>query len=327
MIVVGLLAAATGEQAYFIHNLIGAAVPYAVSRVESGSGNQGRHQDARIHEIGSLVAPCSDGTRASFLTKFSLPPDSRIFLIESNSRRVTMAQSKWKAETLLAGGWRSATSVLLSNGNHHYVVDTGMPHEAHLLVDALQQRALKPSDIDVVINTHFHIDHVLNNSLFPSSVIYATQESFDWCCALYSDLVDEQQWQKLVLKYYPELLEYDHAIEHMHQMRKFTLRWWDRNRLGSPSQHRWFESHPLPDGLDALVTSGHVPGHISVIIPEGPNTTVIAGDACLSRSEDVQVLTMIPQDREQSRRDREQVLALGQRIFPGHDVEFTNSEN
>ncbi|MEJ2006888.1 MAG: MBL fold metallo-hydrolase [Acidobacteriota bacterium] len=238
-----------------------------------------------------------------------------------------MRNSKWTAETLLAGNWHSATSVLLSNGSHHWVVDTGMPHEAHLLVEALQQRDLKPSDIEAVINTHFHIDHVLNNALFPGSAIYATQESYDWCCSLYSDLVDDQRWEQQILRYYPETFEYDHAIEHMHQLRKFTLRWWDRKRLGSPSQHRWLESHSLPDGLEPFFTSGHVPGHVSVIIPDGPQTTVVAGDACLSRSEDARILTMIPRDREQFRRDREQVLSMGKRIIPGHDVEFTISEN
>lgn len=238
-----------------------------------------------------------------------------------------MGKPEWKAETLMAGGWRSATSVLLSNGTHHCVVDTGMPHEEHLLVDALEQRGLKTSEIKIVINTHFHIDHVLNNSLFPNSVIYSTQESYDWCCSLYSDLVDDQQWEKLVLKYYPQMLEYDHAIEHMHQMRKFTLRWWNRERLGSPSQHRWIESHSLPDGLEVLITSGHVPGHISLIFTEGSHTTVVAGDACLCRTEDARVLTMIPKDRDQFRGDRNKVLTMGSRIFPGHDVEFINSAN
>ncbi|HEV2247425.1 MAG TPA: hypothetical protein VGW37_12290, partial [Terriglobia bacterium] len=59
------------------------------------------------------------------------------------------------------------------------------------------------------------------------------------------------------------------------------------------------------------------------IVPEKEQMTVVAGDACLSRSEDVRVLTMIPRDREQARLDRHQVLELGTRIFPGHDVEFT----
>ena len=238
-----------------------------------------------------------------------------------------MAKKEWKAQTLLPGSWKSATSVLLSNGSRHLIVDTGMAHEEHLLVAALQQHGLDTSDIEAVISTHFHIDHVLNNSLFPTSIIYATQESHDWCCSLYSDLLDRQQWEKLILKYYPQTFEYDHAVEHLHQMRKFTLRWWDRKRLGSPSQHRWLESHCLPEGLEVFVTSGHVPGHLSVIVPEKEQTTIVAGDACLSRSEDVRVLTMIPRDREQSRLDRKQVLRLGTRIFPGHDLEFTQNGN
>jgi glyoxylase-like metal-dependent hydrolase (beta-lactamase superfamily II) len=236
-----------------------------------------------------------------------------------------MAETEWKVETLLPGSWRSAASVLLSNGSRHLVVDTGMPHEEHLLVSALQQRGLIASDVDAVINTHFHIDHVLNNSLFAGCAIYASQESHDWCCSLYSDLLDDQHWEESILKYYPQTFEYDHAVEHLHQMRKFTLRWWDRKRLGCSSQLRWLESHSLPEGLETLVTSGHVPGHLSVIVPEKEQTTVVAGDACLSRAADARILTMIPRDREQARQDREQVLALGTRIFPGHDVEFTKN--
>ncbi|HET9177367.1 MAG TPA: MBL fold metallo-hydrolase [Terriglobia bacterium] len=238
-----------------------------------------------------------------------------------------MAGTGWKVETLLPGSWHSAASVLLSNGGRHFVVDTGMPHEEHLLVNALRQHGLNITDIDSIINTHFHIDHVLNNSLFAGSSIYATQESHDWCCSLYSDLLDSQRWEKLILKYYPQTLEYDHAVERLHQMRKFTLRWWDRKRLGRASQRCWLESHSLPEGLKISLTSGHVPGHVSVIIPEKEQMTVVAGDACLSRSEDVRVLTMIPRDREQARLDRQQVLDLGARIFPGHDVEFMKNGN
>lgn len=238
-----------------------------------------------------------------------------------------MARNGWKVETLLPGSWHSATSVLLSNGGRHFVVDTGMPHEEHLLINALRQHGLDVSDIDAIINTHFHIDHVLNNSLFANSPIFATQESHDWCCSLYSDLLDEQRWEKLILKYYPQTCEYDHAVEHLHQMRKFTLRWWDRKRLGRRSQHRWLESHSLPEGLKASLTSGHVPGHMSVVVAEKEQMTVVAGDACLSRSHDARVLTMIPRDREQARLDRQQVLELGTRIFPGHDVEFTKNGN
>jgi glyoxylase-like metal-dependent hydrolase (beta-lactamase superfamily II) len=238
-----------------------------------------------------------------------------------------MGTSKWQADVLLPGNWRTATSVLLSNGGYRSVVDTGMPHEAHLLLHALEQRGLGAADIHSVINTHFHIDHVLNNTLFSNSVIYGSQESYDWCCSLYSDLRDEQHWEKLVLKYYPEMSSHDQALEHLHQMRKFTLRWWDLNRLGTRSQYRWIERHALPQGLQALFTSGHVPGHVSIIIPDASQPTIVAGDAFLSRTDDARVLTMIPHHQEQFRRDQKGILARGGRIIPGHDAEFTSPGN
>lgn len=235
-----------------------------------------------------------------------------------------MKTSEWSAQVLLAGSWRTATSVLLSNGKRHFVVDTGMPHEAHLLLEALARHGLKASDVHCLINTHFHIDHILNNALFPNSLIYASQESYDWCRSLYSDLADER-WEGRLLKYYPELCGYDHAMDRMQQMRKFTLRWWDLQRLGKHGQFRWTEQQALPEGLKPVITSGHVPGHLSVVIPDGRHPTIVAGDAFLSRADDERVLTMIPHNYDQSRRDRQQVLALGGRIFPGHDADFLNA--
>ena len=237
-----------------------------------------------------------------------------------------MGEAVWKVRVLLTGSWRGATSVLLSNGRLHIVVDTGLPHEAHLLLEALKKNALTPSDIGIVINTHFHVDHVLNNILFPSSLIYGPQESYQWCRALYADMVQESGWKDRVLQYYPEILEYDHAEANMGKLRKLTLRWWDVARLGSPSQFRWTENQALPEGLESLVTQGHVPGHISLIVPGGEQRTVIAGDALLTRDHDEQVLTMIPYNRKQFELDHALILSLGGRIIPGHDQEFSQSE-
>ena len=86
-----------------------------------------------------------------------------------------MKQPDWKVEVLLAGSWRGATSVLLSNDDQRIAVDTGLPHEAHQLVRVLEERNLKPTDITAVVNTHFHVDHVLNYLLFPGVPIYAAQ--------------------------------------------------------------------------------------------------------------------------------------------------------
>lgn len=216
--------------------------------------------------------------------------------------------------------------MLLSNGSHHLVVDTGMPHEAPLLLKALEEHGLKPSDVSALISTHFHIDHILNNSLFPHCPIYASQRSYDWCCSLYSDLKDDRNWEKLVLKYYPETFDYERARELMGKLRKLGMRMWDRKRVGAPEQFVWIENQPLPEGLDVHTTSGHVPGHMSVIVRNGVEPTVIAGDALLSRDHDDQILTMIPYNLKQFEQDREHILGMGGLILPGHDQPFSSRE-
>jgi glyoxylase-like metal-dependent hydrolase (beta-lactamase superfamily II) len=236
-----------------------------------------------------------------------------------------MQNGEWKVDVLLPGSWRGATSVLLSHGRHHVIVDTGMPHEAHEIVRALELRGLKLTDIRTVINSHFHIDHVSNNKLFPRSEIFGSQQSYDWCRAVYSDLRDQQNWETLILKYYPETFDYEHAEDMMGKLRKLALRWWDPKRLGSSSQFRWIEKQGLPANLEGLVTSGHVPGHTSIIVHGREQRTVIAGDALLSRENDEQVLTMIPHNRKQFDQERERILAMQARILPGHDVEFSNA--
>jgi glyoxylase-like metal-dependent hydrolase (beta-lactamase superfamily II) len=235
-------------------------------------------------------------------------------------------QPSWRIEVLLTGSMRGASSVLISNGRLHLVVDTGLPHEESLLVGALARKGLKPSDVQIVVNTHFHVDHVLNNRLFTQSLIYAPQESYDWAKRLYADLRVEGHWEKLVLRYYPEVMDDEKALSYMSALRRFALRWWDEERLGSRTQLRWLESQPLPEGLEAVITSGHVPGHASLLISNGQERVVVAGDALLSREHDDQVLTMIPVNKELYRRDRERILSLGGRIVPGHDAEFQNPE-
>jgi glyoxylase-like metal-dependent hydrolase (beta-lactamase superfamily II) len=232
----------------------------------------------------------------------------------------------WNTDVLLPGSWRGATCTLLSRGHHHIIIDTGMPHEARRLLEALERRALKPSDIRMIINTHFHVDHVLNNCLFPDSEIYGSQQSYEWCCQAYTDLLDEQNWEKLSLKYYPESGDYEKAPQLMGALRRFALRWWDRKRLGDTSHFRWIETHPLPDDLEFLVTSGHVPGHASVIVHHGDQPIIIAGDALLTRKRDENVFTMIPHNREQFQHDRARILARIGRIVPGHDCEFSNRD-
>jgi len=124
------------------------------------------------------------------------------------------------------------------------------------------------------------------------------------------------------LKYYPEQNQYEKARKLMGSLRRFALRWWDPKRLGGRSQFRWLEQAQLPDGLAICLTSGHVPGHVSVIVQSGPDPVVIAGDALLSLQQDDNILTMIPYHRTRYELDRGRILAFGGQIIPGHDRTF-----
>jgi glyoxylase-like metal-dependent hydrolase (beta-lactamase superfamily II) len=234
-----------------------------------------------------------------------------------------MPSLKWNVDVLMPGNWRGASSVLLSSSHERILVDTGLPHDAHQLLSALKQRGLIPSDIDGIINTHFHLDHVSNNCLFPHSVIYTTQQSHDWCLGLYRDLADSA-WKERVVHYYPETFEYPRAKELVGKLRNFGLRWWDVNRIGNPSQFRWIETHGLPEGINFIVTSGHVPGHASLILNGPQQTVVVAGDALLTRAGDEQVLTMVPCCQATYQADRKRILTVPGWIIPGHDQPFAN---
>lgn len=62
---------------------------------------------------------------------------------------------------------------LIDSGEKRILVDTGMLGEDHILIDALSTFGLEARNIDIVINTHLHLDHCGCNLLFRNAVFYA----------------------------------------------------------------------------------------------------------------------------------------------------------
>lgn len=107
-----------------------------------------------------------------------------------------------------------------------WVKPLAMPHQR---VDAqLQMLGLKPSDLDLVVNTHFHFDHAGGNALF-AGVPVAVQEA---------ELEEARKGDS----YLPI---------------------WDAPGLQfRPVHGDW---SPLP-GVEMLLTPGHTPGHQSMLV-------------------------------------------------------------
>ncbi|XRP96645.1 MBL fold metallo-hydrolase [Methanocaldococcus sp. 16A] len=91
----------------------------------------------------------------------------------------------------------SSSVTLIQTKNHNIIVDTSTKDKRELIIDELKKLNLDPKDIDVVINTHRHHDHIENNDLFENAKIYASaQECIVECkgCKLYSNVEDVEEF-------------------------------------------------------------------------------------------------------------------------------------
>ncbi|MCS7143965.1 MAG: MBL fold metallo-hydrolase [Archaeoglobaceae archaeon] len=64
----------------------------------------------------------------------------------------------------------ASSSVSLILDEPRIVVDTGLPIDEETITQALTELGLKPSEIEIVINTHLHPDHCGGNELFKAKI-------------------------------------------------------------------------------------------------------------------------------------------------------------
>jgi glyoxylase-like metal-dependent hydrolase (beta-lactamase superfamily II) len=72
-------------------------------------------------------------------------------------------------EALPGGRVHAGGTVTLITGDPSVIVDTGAPEQQQQIVDALATHGVDPDEIQWVVNTHGHLDHVGNNNLFPQA--------------------------------------------------------------------------------------------------------------------------------------------------------------
>jgi glyoxylase-like metal-dependent hydrolase (beta-lactamase superfamily II) len=231
----------------------------------------------------------------------------------------------WRVETLLEGTGYSSSATLLVHSTCRVVVDTGLSIQESDLLSALRARHLEPVDIDIVINTHLHVDHCLNNALFTRAAIYMSEPEWHWTTAFYQAIFSTRDVERAALAYYPELPSYRLSPRTIRNVARLARLFWRPERLGRPEQFRWLESTPLPEGLELLRTPGHTPHHVSIRVPSAG--TIVAGDAVLSEDLDAKVKTMIPYNRDLFLRTRDELLQHGLMVVPGHGRAFQPTPN
>ena len=234
---------------------------------------------------------------------------------------------EWDVITLLEGHLLGASSILLRNSSQAIVVDTGLSNQRNPLIAALKQQGLEPDDIDLVLNTHLHVDHSNNNCIFRRSRIIASRHNYKWTLAL-QDQVDAMNEQNLseIEEFYPEILSAGLTQKFAAKFIQIERRLWLRENIGSYDQYYWLEeSAKLPPGIRAVPTPGHVPSHFSFIVDGTDHQVLIAGDALIVRDgSESQVMTFPPQRRAEFEISKDWVSTFAGEIIPGHDVRFLN---
>lgn len=149
----------------------------------------------------------------------------------------------------------------------------------------LARLGLRPADLDLVINTHFHLDHAGGNALFAGVPIAAQA----------AELEAAQQDD--------------------------VMPWWDAPGLQfRPVRGDW---SPLP-GIDMLHTPGHTPGHQSMLVRIGPQPILFTWDAVYTeehwRERKLGPVHDIAAARASIRRLRRIAAEEGARVIFGHDI-------
>ncbi|NVK34734.1 MAG: MBL fold metallo-hydrolase [Rhodobacteraceae bacterium] len=186
------------------------------------------------------------------------------------------------------GGFFGISSiVLVESAGKRALFDCGHGTTRRLLIEALEQRSLKPNDIDLLIFSHGHFDHVLNLDLFPNAPIMMSKDEWNYIQAPFpADQVTPGYLASILAERSVTLIDGEEEI--------------------------------LP-GVTMFPTPGHAPGHVSLELRTNEGSVVLAADALKTARE---ALSGIP-DMEFDPQKRgstaiQEVLKRGQIIVPGH---------
>jgi len=152
------------------------------------------------------------------------------------------------------------------------------------LTQALQSRNRTPNDVDILLHTHLHYDHMQNDDLFPYAVIVVNEREIPWA--------NSGQDRFYV------------GVETFLNAAKSRLRLIDREL-------------DLLDGIRILPNGGHTPGHQSVLVTTESGPTCLCAD--IIPLADNRSILPPSLDPAATRAFMDRIRESSWTIVPGHD--------
>lgn len=184
-------------------------------------------------------------------------------------------------------------SLVLVEGEQRTLVDVGHVGRRNVLLTALAERNLAPSDIDNIVLSHAHWDHAQNLDAFGTTRIFMHPDE-----RRYSDSPHPNDWATPA---------WTGAMLSIDDDRIVTVA----------------EGFDIEPGVRILDTPGHSVGHISLEVDTDDGLAVITGDALHYATAALTKKNPIVFWNEQQASDSiSRVVELADVIYPGHDRPF-----
>lgn len=173
------------------------------------------------------------------------------------------------------------------------LVDTGHTGRRPALDAALRQRGLTRDSIDTIVCTHAHWDHIENLDIFPEATIVMHPDERRYARRPHRNDFGCPEWIDAVLA------RYEHRIRTV------------------------AEGATLLPGVEIVAAPGHSAGTIAVAVATSDGIAVITGDsiqnAAVARE---RRNALVFWNNEQATKSISKLLAIGDIIYPGHDLPF-----
>jgi glyoxylase-like metal-dependent hydrolase (beta-lactamase superfamily II) len=209
----------------------------------------------------------------------------------------------------------SLGGMLVETGDHKLLVDTGFgprhvefpgfgPFDGGRLLDSLAELKVEPTDIETVVFTHLHLDHV-------NAAVRREGEGWEIAFPNARFLIRDSEWQQWAGKNDPAGM-YTETEESLGDRVEF----FDSDRSVAP-------------GVSVLSTPGHTPGHNSVVISSGAARAIILGDVvhCPVQLDEEEWGCVFDVDSALARSTRDRLLAelegSDTLVAGGHFADFT----